>query len=105
MTGLRCGPDRVFLDLKVQPGASRTLIRGMAQERLRVAVAAAPEDGKANLALREFFARLVDCPKRDVILEKGEKSREKTLSFPLSSSVVLKRIVYGIEGEGKGSPR
>jgi uncharacterized protein (TIGR00251 family) len=79
---MRVSGDLVFLDLKVLPGSSRSQIVEEKEGRLRVRIAAAPEDGKANAELRAFFAKILGCPKKDIVLERGEKSRLKTISFP-----------------------
>jgi len=70
------------VDLRVTPGASRNEIVGIRDGRLRVRIAAAAEDGKANDALRAFLARAWGCAKRDVRLVAGEKSRLKTVEVP-----------------------
>jgi uncharacterized protein (TIGR00251 family) len=70
------------IDIKAVPGASKTEIAGVKDKRLRLRIAAAPEDGKANAELCGFLAKALSCPKRDIRLEKGEKSRLKTVSLP-----------------------
>jgi uncharacterized protein (TIGR00251 family) len=72
----------ILLDIKAVPGASKTEIAGIKDQRLRVRIAAVPEDGKANAELCAFLAKALGCPKRDVHLEKGEKSRLKTVALP-----------------------
>jgi uncharacterized protein (TIGR00251 family) len=79
----RIAGERLLLDIKAQPGASRSEIRSPREGRLRVRIAAAPEDGRANAELAALFARSLGCPKRDIQLLSGERSRLKTLSFPL----------------------
>lgn len=86
------GEARVFLEVKVVPGASKTEIMDIQEGRLRLRVAAAPEDGKANLELRSFLAKKVGCPKKDVLIVSGEKSRLKTLSFP----AIFAPMVHGL---------
>lgn len=83
---------RVFLDVKVVPGASRTEIMDTQEGRLRLRIAAAPEDGKANLELRSFLAKQVGCPKKDVQIVSGEKSRLKTLSFPAACASYIQAL-------------
>ncbi|MDR1238805.1 MAG: DUF167 domain-containing protein [Treponema sp.] len=97
MNGLRISGDRVYLELRAVPGASRTELAGFRDGRLRVRIAAAPEDGKANRELTAFFAKLLDCPKKELVLERGEKSRQKTLSFPRSREPQWNRIFAGLE--------
>ncbi|MDR2418633.1 MAG: DUF167 domain-containing protein [Treponema sp.] len=82
----------VYLTVKVLPGASRSQILGVKDGRLRVKVAAAPEDGKANAELCAFLAKTLGCPKKDVNLRTGEKSRLKTVSLPLRLHEQLEHI-------------
>jgi uncharacterized protein (TIGR00251 family) len=55
-------------------------------------VVAAPEDGKANAELCAFLAKTLGCPKKDVNLQAGEKSRLKTVSLPLGIQEQLEHI-------------
>jgi uncharacterized protein (TIGR00251 family) len=80
---LRLSGDLLLLDIKAQPGASRSALGAPREGRLRVKIAAPPEDGKANRELIAFFARALGCPKRDITLAGGDRSRLKTLAFPL----------------------
>jgi len=81
--------DSIQLEIKAVPSASKTEIAGTQNGKLRVRIAAAPEDGKANAELCAFFARTLGCPKKDVTLVRGEKSRMKVLGFPLSLEKAL----------------
>jgi len=74
--------DSIQIEIRVSPGASRNEIAGVRDRRLCVRIAAPPEDGRANVCLREFLARTLDCAKRDVVLVRGEKSRSKTVTVP-----------------------
>jgi uncharacterized protein (TIGR00251 family) len=85
--------DRLLLDLKVVPGASRTEIVGIKERRVRVRVAAAPEGGKANAELRAFLAKALGCAKSAVMLVSGEKSRLKTLSVPAATAQALRELI------------
>jgi uncharacterized protein (TIGR00251 family) len=91
--GIRIAGELLFLDIKVLPGASKNEFAGLKEGRLRVKIAAPPEDGKANGELISFFARALGCAKRDIVLVKGEKSRIKTLEIPLSRREELERIL------------
>ena len=72
----------MFLDIKAVPGASKSCLGEVKEGRLKVRIAAAPEDGKANEELRSFFVKTLALAKKDIVLEKGEKSRLKTLRLP-----------------------
>jgi uncharacterized protein (TIGR00251 family) len=81
---MRVDSNCVFLDIKVTPNASKSRFAGISGDRLKIAIAAAPEDGKANAELRAFLAKALGCPKKDITLISGEKSRLKTMALPLS---------------------
>jgi uncharacterized protein (TIGR00251 family) len=85
--------DKIRLEIKAVPGASKTELAGVKDGRLRVRIAAAPEDGKANTALLGFLAKTLDCPKRDLRLLSGEKSRLKTIALPLERKERLEQII------------
>lgn len=73
---------RRLLDIKVTPGASKNEILDVREGRLRVKIAAAPEDGKANAELVSFLAKTLDVSRNRIAVVQGEKSRLKTLSLP-----------------------
>jgi len=74
----------LHIAIKAIPGASKTEFAGTGDGRLRIRLAAAPEGGRANAELIAFFAKTLGCPKRDITLLHGEKSRLKTIALPLA---------------------
>ena len=74
---LRPVRDGVSLAVKAQPRASRTEIAGIHGLELKVRVAAPPVDSAANEALVEFLAHRIGCPRRSVVLVRGETSTHK----------------------------
>jgi uncharacterized protein (TIGR00251 family) len=89
----RITDSEIHLDIKAVPGASKTEFAGLINGRLRVKIAAAPEDGRANAKLIDFFAQALDCSKRELRITNGEKSRLKTLALPLSLMLRLEEII------------
>ncbi|TMH96023.1 MAG: YggU family protein [Betaproteobacteria bacterium] len=67
----------MILELHVQPGASRSEFAGWHGERIRIRLAAAAVEGKANAALVEFLASYFGVPRRSVRIASGLKSRRK----------------------------
>ena len=63
--------------LKVVPGSRRAQIVGALGDRLKVKVAAAPEDGKANKAVCELLAEALKISVRDVSIIAGHSNPEK----------------------------
>lgn len=68
----------VTLNIRVHPGARKTQIKSvMADGTIKIDVAAAPEEGKANAALVEFLAEEFDVKKSNVEIVAGETNRKK----------------------------
>jgi len=84
--------DKIRLEIKAVPGASKTELAGIKDGRLRIRIAAAPEDGKANAEMLNFLSKKIDCPKKDLQLLSGEKSRLKTIALPLERKAQLEKM-------------
>ena len=67
-----------MLHVKVVPGSSRNRVVGMLGDALKVAVAAAPEKGKANEAVREVLAQFFAVKIGQVELISGQTQPRKT---------------------------
>ncbi len=78
-TILSTGDGGINIRVKVVPGASRTRIAGILGDRLKVVVAAPPEDGKANRQLCDHMARMLGLPRRGVRVTSGRAQPMKTL--------------------------
>jgi uncharacterized protein (TIGR00251 family) len=68
------------LKLRVKPGAPRTCVVGPYGDRLKIDVAAPPEDGKANAALVAFLAERLGIPRERVSVVRGSASRDKEVA-------------------------
>ena len=71
--------DGVRLPVKVVPGASRTRIQGEWNGRLKISLAAPPEQGKANRALEAFLAEWLGIRRNAVRVVSGTASPQKTV--------------------------
>jgi uncharacterized protein len=65
--------------VKVVPGAARDQIVGPHGDRLKVRVAAPPEDGKANKAVCSLLADALGLKRAAVTVIAGPSSSEKTI--------------------------
>lgn len=72
-------PPAIRLDLRVIPRASREGWGGWRGERLVVHLTVPPADGKANARLKKFLAIEFGTSASAVTIERGERSREKTV--------------------------
>jgi len=92
----RIDGDKIRLEIKAIPGASKTEFAGVKDGRLRIRVAAAPEDGKANAELLSFLSKRIGCAKRDLRIVSGEKSRVKAIEVALECKAKLEEIVVNL---------
>jgi len=88
----RVDGDTIRLEIKAVPGASKTELAGVKDGRLRIRLAAVPEDGKANAEMLNFLSKALGCPKRDLRLVSGEKSRLKVVAIPVECRARMEGI-------------
>lgn len=90
-------PEPVTILIKAVPGARRDQIAGMLGDRLKVRVAAPPEDGRANAAICRTIASALGIKERDVRILSGHTHPEKT--------VAIDGLADGAVRAGLGIPR
>jgi uncharacterized protein (TIGR00251 family) len=71
----------LLIGVRVIPSAARTEIRGFYGDRLKVAVSAPPEGGRANDRLVQSLAGWLEMPADDVRVESGHGGRDKVVGF------------------------
>lgn len=76
----------VVLTLHIQPGARRTAVVGIYGDRLKIAVAVPPTDGRANAALISFLAERMRIPRSRFTLVSGASAREKRIAIATDST-------------------
>lgn len=86
------------LDIWTQPGASRSEVAGMHDQRLRIRIAAPPAEGRANTELVRFLAELLAVPKSAVTIRRGTGSRRKTITI---EAVDVSHILQCVEDRAK----
>ena len=69
----------ISLDCWIQPKASRTAFSGIHGTSIKIAVAAPPEDGKANAELCAFLSKKLGISKSSVQVKSGHSSRRKII--------------------------
>ena len=74
-------PAPVRIAVKVVPGARRDEIAGMLGERLKIRVAAPPEDGRANQGVCRLIAAALGVRASAVAVVVGHSSPEKTIEI------------------------
>jgi hypothetical protein len=95
-------PEGIVLSLRVAPGSAGDRVMGEYAGRLKVAVSAAPEKGKANKAVIELVARVLGVPKKNLSIIAGETSPDKKLLIKgMELAEVLRRLEEITAGESK----
>lgn len=79
MNWYRINRDGVTIQVYAQPGARRTEVVGLHDDCIKLRLASAPVDGKANACLIEFLARRLGVKRNLVTLTRGSASRRKTV--------------------------
>lgn len=82
----------VRLTVRVAPKASRSRVLGLVDGALKVAVAAPPEDGKANAELVATLADALGVARRDVVVASGAASRRKLVDIAGEPNALLARV-------------
>ena len=72
---------RLTLALHVQPNARRSEISGLHGDALKVKVAAAAVDNKANSELIEFLSEALGVPKSAIAIRRGATGRRKVVEI------------------------
>ncbi len=83
----------VLLWVKAVPSASRDELAGPVGDWLKVRVRAAPEGGKANMAICTTLAKAFGVKPRDVTIESGSTKPEKIVRIANSSIDAITRIL------------
>ncbi len=86
------------LRLKVVPGARRSELAGVLGDRLKVRVAAPPEEGKANLAVVSLLASMLSVGARAVEVASGHSQPQKLLRVGLAADVAAARLHVQLRG-------
>jgi uncharacterized protein len=97
----------VTVAVQVTPKARRQRIDGVVVGRdgrpaIRVAVTAAPENGRANAAVVALLARAWRIPKSSIAVRSGASGRRKVLSVSGDPSVLEERIAQSAEDMSDG---
>lgn len=95
-------PGGVEIAIFCRPGAARAAVAGLHAGAVKIKVRAPAVDGKANLALIEFVAGMLDVPERDVEIARGPRSRIKLLRVSgVGSREVVRRLEEALAATGR----
>jgi uncharacterized protein len=76
------GGQKAYLAIKVQPRSAKTCISDVMDDgTIRVKLNAPPVEGKANEALIQFLADILDVKETFIEIKSGQTSRKKLLKI------------------------
>jgi hypothetical protein len=81
MIPIRSTTSGVTFAVKVQPRTKRNAVAGQLGDALKIALTAPPLDGRANQALVEFLAEILNVPRSSITIAAGRSSRRKVVAI------------------------
>jgi uncharacterized protein (TIGR00251 family) len=93
MLAVRKSAEGLRVPVLVQPGASGDRVYGEHDGRLKLAVSAPPERGKANRAVCRLLAERLGLPRSCVRIVSGASSRRKEVLIERVSPDALEAII------------
>ena len=82
------------LRVHIVPNAKQNKVMGERGDAIKINLRAPALEGKANAALRIFLAEELKISERSILLERGQKSREKIIHIEgLSEGEVRSRLL------------
>lgn len=91
------GSPPARLPVKVVPRAKRDEIVGWLGDRLKLKVAAPPQDGRANDAVEALLAGALGVPRRTVRVSAGHASSTKVVEFESLAQIELARRLRALD--------
>jgi uncharacterized protein (TIGR00251 family) len=79
--------------VRVQPRGGRTSITGTLGDVLKISVSAPPIEGRANVALGEFFSEIFSVPRGAVQVVTGDRSRNKVIRVAGRTAAELQQML------------
>ena len=80
--------DHILLRIKAVPASSINKIAGLHDGALRIKIKAPAVEGAANKELVRFLSKTLKVSKSDIIIDKGETAKIKTIRLPLSKTLI-----------------
>lgn len=90
----------ILINILAKPGAKQNAITDISEEGVGIQINAPPTEGEANTELVKYISSLVGVRKGDVSLERGFKSRQKTVKV-LADTITIEQVKAKIYNEIK----
>ncbi|KAF8794514.1 UPF0235 protein C15orf40 like protein [Argiope bruennichi] len=77
--------NEIIIKIHAKPGAKESGITDVGEESVGIQIGAPPVDGEANKELIRYLSEILQLKKSELSLEKGSRSKEKTVIITGSS--------------------
>lgn len=91
----------IMLKIHAKPGSKQNSITDVSSDAVGVQIAAPPVDGEANAELIKYISKVLQLRKSDVSVDRGSKSREKTILIHKDAAIDLNRTIELIKAESE----
>lgn len=89
----------IIVKIHAKPGAKQNAITDVSEGAFGVQIAAPPMDGEANAELVKYISKVLQLRKSDVSVDRGSKSREKTILIDKSAQIDVAKVVDLLKSE------
>ena len=90
--------NEVRISLRIQPGAPKNEVAGLAGGVWKIKIAALPVEGKANKALIDYLSEVLDIAKSNITIVRGERGRDKVIAISgLTGEEIEKQLAVKIK--------
>lgn len=87
------------IKILAKPGAKQNGVTDISDEGIGVQIAAPPVEGEANTELIKFLSKVLGLRKSDLSLDKGSKSRTKTVTVMKGDGISLSSLLASLQKE------
>jgi len=91
MIPIRESAGAVAFAVRVHPRAKQDAVTGIHGDALKLSLTAPPVEGRANLAVVEFFASLLRLPRSSITIAAGQTGRNKVVRITGITAAALER--------------
>ncbi|GFQ69721.1 UPF0235 protein C15orf40 homolog [Trichonephila clavata] len=96
-----CGSNNeIIIKIHAKPGAKESGITDVGEDSVGIQISAPPVDGAANKELIRYLGEVLNLRKSDLSLEKGSRSKDKTVIIS-SSSVTVNDVLTKLKVASK----
>jgi uncharacterized protein (TIGR00251 family) len=88
-----------ILRFHIVPNAKQNKVTGKHGDAIKVKLRTPALEGKANAALRSFLAEELEVSERRIVLERGEKSRDKIIRIEGLSEEEIRWRLFTTHGK------